>query len=248
MLFLVIAGACAYPRRETLTYPAPPLAEGNTLDAPSGLWSFRLIGAELPPFKGGGLPWDTDGTPPDPYLRLILGDRVVFESAVRENTLRPQWDVTLPRNLYVSGSTRFRIEVWDHDSASSDPAGSVTRSGMPDRALPNAAARLPLDNLGAVTIMVAPPRPSRGVGLRFEIHSDALVLLDVEPFSPAARAGLKAGDRIVAIGGTRVEALGGDQAATQLSLAADRGTELTVSDGKRERAAAVDRGYLWLSM
>jgi hypothetical protein len=248
MVFLVVAASCAYSRRETLVYAAPPRPEGTMLDEPSGLWTFRLIGAELPPFKGGGLPWDGDGTGPDPYLKLILGDRVVFESPVRENTLRPEWNVTLPRNIYVSSSTRFRIELWDRDTASSDPAGAVTRTGLPESALPNAVARLPLDNSGAIRFVLSSPRPSRGVGLHFEVHSDNLLVLGVEPFSPAARAGVKAGDRIVSIGGTRVETLGGDKAATQLSLAADRGAELILSNGKSERAASLDREFLWLSM
>ena len=247
-LVLAVVSGCAYSRRETLAYAAPPASEGQSYEEPSGLWSFRLIGADLPPFKGAGLPWDSDGTAPDPYLKLILGERVVFETPVRENTLRPEWNVTLPRNIYVSSSTRFRIEVWDRDSASSDPAGAVTRTGLPGSALPNAAARLPLDNLGAVTLMLSSPRPSRGVGLRFEVHGDHLLVLGVEPFSPAARAGVKTGDRITSIGGTTVDSLGGDKAATQLSLAADRGTELTLVTGKSTRTAALDRGFLWLSM
>ena len=247
-LVLAVASGCAYSRRETLVYAAPPSVEGQSYEEPSGLWSIRLVGAELPPFKGGGLPWDTDGTGPDPYLKLLIGDRVVFESPVQEDTLRPAWNVTLPRNIYVSSGTRFRIELWDRDTASSDPAGAITRTGLPENALPNAAARLSLDNSGAVTVMIASPRPSRGVGLRFEVHGDNLLVLAVEPFSPAARAGLKAGDRITAIGGATVDSLGGDKAATQLSLAADRGAELTLLNGKQTRTATLDRGFLWLTL
>jgi hypothetical protein len=212
------------------------------------MYSIRLIGAELPPYKGAGLPWDTDGTPPDPYLKLLIGDRLVWESPVQEDTLRPEWNVTLPRNIYVSSNTRFRIEMWDRDGASSDPAGSVQRLGLPETALLDAAARLPLDNLGAVTVMVSRPKASRGVGIRYEVHGDGLLVLDVEPFSPAARAGVKKGDLITQIGDSRVETVGENKAASELSLASDRGYTLTLSNGKHERTATLDRDSLWLTM
>jgi hypothetical protein len=248
VLTLAVASGCAYPRRETLAYPAPADAETHSAGEPSGMYSIRLIGAELPPFKGAGLPWDEDGSPPDPFMKLILGDRVIWESPPQDDTLRPQWNVTLPRNVYISASTKFRIELWDRDGGSSDPAGSIRRMGVPETALPDAAARLPLDNLGAITIMLSAPRASRGVGIRFEEHGDGLLVLDVEPFSPAARAGVKKGDLIVAIGESRVEALGGNKAASELSLAGDRGYALTLQSGKSERTAQLDREFLWLTM
>jgi hypothetical protein len=212
------------------------------------MYSIRLVGAELPPYKGAGLPWDPDGTPPDPYLKLLIGDRLVWESPVQEDTLRPEWNVTLPRNIYVSSNTRFRIEMWDRDGTSSDPAGSVQRMGLPETALLDAAARLPLDNMGAVTVMISRPKASRGVGIRYEVHGDGLLVLDVEPFSPAARAGVKKGDLITQIGESRVEVVGGNKAASELSLASDRGYSLTLSNGKHERTAKLDRDSLWLTM
>jgi len=248
LLAVVVASGCAYPRRETLSYPAPPSAEGQAQDAPSGMWSIRLVSAELPRFKGAGLPWDDDGTPPDPYLKLILGDRVVWESPVQEDTFHPEWNVTLPRNIYLSNSTRFRIELWDRDSGKSDPAGAISHVGLPETALPDAIARLSLDNMGAVSIIVSAPKPSRGVGLHYEVHGDGLLVLDVEPFSPAARAGIKQNDLITAIAGQSVESLGGNKASSELSLAGDRASELTLLTGKQSHTATLDRGFLWLTM
>ena len=216
---------------------------------PSGLWSIRLVDAVLPETKGGGLAWDSDNTGPDPYLRLLVDGRVIWESPVQENTRRPQWNVTMPRNVYVPARSKFRIELWDEDTASSDPAGAFTRTGLPENALPDASARLSLDNMGSVTIVISKPKPSRGLGVTYEQRSDALVLLEVNQFSPAARAGLKVGERVVGIGEARVSSLTAAKAASELSLSADRGATLIVADGNgKEREVTVDRDYLWLTM
>ena len=238
---------CAFPRRSTLMHPAPASAQPQT--QPSNLWSIRLIDAELPEFKGGGLAWDSDGTPPDPFIRLRIDGRVVWESPVQKDTRHPVWNVTLPRNVYIPSQAEFRIELWDDDSASEDPAGVLIRSGLPETALPNAVAHLTLENLAVVSLTVASPLPYKGVGIEFEERSDALLVLQVEPFSPAARAGIRAGDRIVGIGSTRVEVLGGARAASELSLGSDRGSTLTVADANgKEREAALDKDYLWLTL
>jgi hypothetical protein len=243
----VLLSGCAYPRRGTLVHAAPPSAE--PADTPSHLWSIRLVGGLLPETKGGGLAWDSDGTGPDPYLRLFIDGRMIWESPVQENTRKPQWNVTLPRNINVPSRARFRIELWDDDTASSDPAGAYTRMGLPENALPDASARLTLDNLGSVTIVISKPQPSKGLGVEYEQRSDALVLLRVDEFSPAARAGIKVGESVVSIAGARVSSLTGAKAASELSLSADRGSTLIIADAKgKEREVTLDRDFLWLTM
>ncbi|HEY2734812.1 MAG TPA: PDZ domain-containing protein [Polyangiales bacterium] len=230
-----------------MTSPAPDSAEPQT--APDNLWSIRFVDAQLPEFKGGGLQWDSDGTPPDPFVRLVINGRKIWESPVQRDTRHPVWNTTLPRNIYVPPGANFRIELWDDDAATNDPAGVLLRSGLPETARPDALAHLGLDNLATVTVIVSAPRASRGLGVAFEEHSDALVLLSVEPFSPAARAGLKTGERIVAIGDSRVSQLTAAKAASELSLSSDHGSTLVVADEHgKEREVPLDRDFLWLLM
>jgi hypothetical protein len=250
LIFVISAallGSCAFPRRTTLVHPASASAQPQ--DQPDHLWSFKFVDAQLPETKGGGLAWDSDGSGPDPFVRLIIDGRVVWESPVQHDTRHPEWNVTLPRNVYVPAQANFRLELWDDDAASSDPAGSLQRSGLPETALPDALAHLTLDNLGVITIVVSAPRASKGLGVEYEQHSDALKVLKVEPFSPAARAGIKVGDSVVAIGDARVESLTAAKAASELSLSADRGQSMKIKDEQgKERDITVDRGYLWLVM
>jgi C-terminal processing protease CtpA/Prc len=156
----------------------------------------------------------------------------------------------LPRNVELPEDTTFRIELWDRDTAvSADPAGAIQRDGLPETALPDAIARLTLDNLGTLSIVASAPHAQQGVGLRFEVRPDALVVLDVERYSPAFRAGILKGDRIVAIGPQRVSELSGGEAASDLSLANDKGSTLTIADQKgQERQVTLDKGFIWLVM
>lgn len=232
-----------------MIHPAPPTL-AKIEDRPAELWTFHFVGAELPEFKGAGLPWDSDGTPPDPFIRLIIDKRVVWESPVLENTRRPEWNVTLPRNVEIPEDATFRLELWDRDTAvSADPAGAITRSGLPGTALPDAVARLTLDNLGMISVIVSAPRAQQGVGISFEVRPDALIVLRVERYSPAARAGILKGERIVAIGPQRVSELGDDESTSDLSLANEKGAALTVAGAKgNERQVTLDKGFIWLVM
>lgn len=249
LLAVLAASGCAYPRKQTVMNPAPP-DRVKADERPKDMWSLRIVDAELPQTKPGGLPWDSDGTPPDPFVRVLVNERQVWESPVKKDTRTPSWNILLPRNVEIPENAVFRIELWDHDSAvSADPAGSIQREGLPATALPDANARLTLDNLAMLTLVASAPRAHQGVGLYVEVRSDALLVLEVERYSPAFRAGVLKGDRIVGIGPQRVSELGGDEAVSDLSLAIDRDLSLTLADEKgHERQVTLDKGFIWLVM
>lgn len=240
--------ACAYPRRTTHVVPLPPGAVALS-DRPAGIWQLELIGAELPSRKRTGLPWDDDNTPPDPFVRLFLDGRKVWESEVLEDVSQPQWNVTLPRNVLFSRGGRFHLEVWDYDSpVSADPIGTHSSNGRPAALLPNTSSRLLLGTTGAVVMRITPPSPHTGVGLEVEVRPDALLVIGVMPHSPASRSGIQVGDRIVGLGSERVANLGDEEAFGRLALAVDRGTQLQVrKPGQtQERAITLDKAPLWL--
>ncbi|MDD9947266.1 MAG: PDZ domain-containing protein [Myxococcales bacterium] len=250
-LLLVLVGlfACAYPRRATHVTPAPAAA-AQAEATPEGMWTFEVIDAELPPRKPSGLDWDDDGSGPDPFVRLYIGERMVWESPTVENTAKPDWHATLPRNLIIPKGARFKLEVWDRDTAvTADPMGSIARDGLPSNLLPDARARLTLDTLATVTARIQAPRPSAGVGVEVEIRSDELIVLSVAPYSPAARAGMRVGDRIVAIGPQRVSHMSNEDAFSGLSLASDRKSKLSLADTVGvERDVVLDAWPLWQVM
>jgi hypothetical protein len=205
----------------------------------------------VPATKISGLAWDDDDTGPDCFVRLYIDDRKVWESEPETDKVRPEWNAMLPRNVVIGPDSKFRLEVWDFDTAlSADPIGRIERRGLPTTAVPGAMARLQLDSKATIVVLVSKPRAHRGAGISVEVRSDALKVLSVEPYSPAARAGIKAGDRIVGIGGERVAHMEEDDAVSQLSLAHERRHKLAVTnaDGKNEREVTLDDGYVWLIM
>jgi hypothetical protein len=249
-LALCTASGCAYPRHTT------PLNTASDLKLPSeqipgGMYTFQLISATAPETKISGLPWDDDGSGPDLFVRLYVNERMVYESAVIENSTKPEWNRVLPHNVIIPRDSDFRIELWDYDTAvSADPIGRVEHRGLPPTAMPGALARLQLDSATMLVISVNPPRPHRGVGLTVEVRPDLLKVLKVEPFSPAARAGIRSGDQIVGIGSERVKDLDEGAKMSELSLAAGRKAKLSVLDpqGKNERDAQLDGDIVWLVM
>jgi S1-C subfamily serine protease len=182
---------------------------------------------------------------------LYIDGQLVWESEVKEDQVRPEWNVVLPRNVAIRSNSLFRLELWDRDtSISADPIGSIERRGLPENAVPDAQARLSLDSKATVLIMVGAPRPHKGVGLSVEARPDALKVIGLEPFSPASRAGIRVGDMIVGVGNERVSHMGPNDAVSELSMAAERGHKLTVAgaSGTNEREITLDQGYVWLIM
>lgn len=249
VLSIFVASACIYPRRGTSLTPVQREGTG-TISAPDDIWQLTIVEAQITPRKRGDLPWDENGGEPDAYVRVYRGEEVVFESPTIDDSREPAWRATLPRNVRLPRDTPLRFEVWDRDVVGGDPVGQIRTNGLPVNAVPGADARLLLEGGSYLTIRVDPPRPHRGAGIaEYEVRPDALVVQRVLPYSPAQRAGLEPGDAIVAIGDRRVSAMNEAQAASALSMAPHRQTQLTVRGANgRERTVDLDRDFVWLTM
>ncbi len=240
---------CVYPRRSTGLTPVPRPTPG-ALSAPPEVYQLTIVDGQITPRRRGDLSWDDGENGPDPFVRVYRDDQLLFETPTLHDTLAPEWNATLPENVSIPPSAQLRFEVWDGDDIGADPIGQVRSRGLPPNAVMDAPARLMLENGSWLTLRVNAPRPHRGVGLaEYELQPGALVVVRVLAYSPAARAGLSPGDAIVAIGDRRVSTMSDGEAASALSMASQRDTQVTVrgSDG-RERTVELDRGFVWLTM
>jgi membrane-associated protease RseP (regulator of RpoE activity) len=245
----VSAAGCVYPHRGTSLSAVQRLDGAGSIAAPSDIWHFTVVGAQITPRKRGDLAWD-DGGLPDAFVRVYRDEALIFETPTLDDTLTPEWNASAERNVRLGSEHALRIEVWDRDTIGADPIGIFRSRGLPQNAIPDASARLLLENGSYVSIRISAPRPHRGVGIaEYEVRSDALTVVRVLPFSPAARADIVPGDRIVAIGDRRVSAMTDAEASSALSMAAHRTTEITVANARgTERTIRLDRNFVWLTI
>lgn len=247
MTVVFLGAGCVYPRRST-SLVAVRGAVSSSIGAPTGVVSLTIVSAQAGRARRGGISWDDGGGLPDCFVRVYRNEEMVYESPTVSDSMTPRFDAELPENLLVPAGARMRLEVWDRDTIGSDPVGIWRGIGLPSSAVSGVEARVLLEGDAYLTIRTGAPRPFRGVGISsFEVRSGELYVVEVEPYSPAGRAGVVAGDRIIAIGGRPVSSLTASTATGALSMSADRHEALRLRDGSGvERVVELDRGYTYL--
>ena len=243
-LSLTVLGACAYPRRSPALSSVAP-AEAANVRAPEAVTRLRFVSAEIPLRQRGDLPWDDEGSEADALVRVYRGDTLLYESEPVRDSVRPTFDFVTD-NLVLPSSADLRIELWDDDPGIPEPIGIWRGRGLPRTALPGADSRLQLEGGATLLFRVEEPEVHRGVGVvLYESRGSSLHVLDVIERSPAGRAGIRAGDDIVAIGGKTIDELGADEATGALSMAASRRSTVTFRHGDDEQTVELDGGYTW---
>ena len=243
-LLAALSSGCAYPRRSTSLSPVRDVAN---VTGPTNVWRIQFASATIPPRQRSGSVWDEDESPPDALVRLYRNDELLFESESVENSLTPSFTNALTDNLELPANAELRIELWDADGVASQPIGIWRNRGLPRTALPGANASVTLDGLANVTFVLTKPATHRGTGVpSFEVRPSELRVLEVLTYSPAGRAGLVAGDSVVAINGQSISDVDNAKAASLFSMAGSRRATLTVvrTSGAREELQ-LDDGYTW---
>lgn len=251
MPLILAAGAvacvasCAYPQRRAPVLPMPAdMAASAT--PPAHLYSLVVVSAEVPRTRRDGQPWDSDGTGPDPYVRVLRDGEVVFESRVVQNSRRPQFRQATPYNVRFAPGHPLEVRLRDRDQLTDDVIGTWRGAGLPDGTVIGTHWRVILEGNSVVELELARPIPERGSGLLdYEIHDGSFVIGSLVPDSPLGRAGAHEGDEVVRVGDRDLEDLTEGELATAAARMGQGETTIVVERDGARRELRLDGGPIW---
>ncbi len=227
-----LACSAVYPEMQTAVRPLP---DGVDPDPPpdDDLYYIYFGGAWIPPKDQGGLPWP--GGAPDPFAKLIVDDVTLIETPAQSRTREPTWPDQDKENLRIHPRSKVFIEVWDNNAMTDMPICRVKVRDL-EALREGADNEFWCDSGARVRLVVEPAKAMLGIGLYYETRGqDGVRVTRVVKDSPAARAGLSQGDRILSINGKRVAGMDALQIRSEINLHARSGLELDVwfSSGER---------------
>jgi PDZ domain-containing protein/C2 domain-containing protein len=198
---VVLASACspAAPGSKWATKLTPaPKDVTQEPPPPDDVYYLSLTSAELPEKTRGGQAWDDDG-PPDPFAVLLVEGKETLRTASGADTLAPSWN-DLGGNFELPVSAEVAIEVRDSDGVTSELMGKA-KTGAPTSAqLVTGTMTLDLGDGGRVVLRAGPAHAYVGLGFDYGLDQRGLQVRKILKHSPASRAGLVVGDRIIKVG------------------------------------------------
>ncbi len=238
--FLVLAAGsvgcgAVYPEVATPVNSSPP---GFKMDPPppEDVLYVQFASALIPKKTRDGRQWDeVGGEAPDVFAKLIVDNKELIVTPVESNTLKPTWPDQVRANYRIRSGALVKVELWDSNAITNHP---VCAEKVLELHMQANVGQLEIDcQSGArVVLQVEPAHGKLGLGFYYELRSGAVYVTRVLNESPAARAGLKAGDEITIIQSKPVKTLESDEAQSLINANASVGVKFTVKhqDGKTE--------------
>jgi hypothetical protein len=244
-LVLAVATACGALYPEVVT-PLRKVPYGTTLEPapPDELVYIRFHRAVIPERTRDGRAWGA--SPPDAFGRLTVDGKTVVESALQKNTLRPKWSDKSGANYLISKRAKVSVELWDSDALADQLICNERVSDLTDQ-VSLGELQVVCSSGARVWLKVEPAHAKLGLGLRYEVRDTAVLVTAVARYSPAARAGLKAGDQVVKIQGKDVGSLAEGQAQSLINANGRSGLKLLVRrPGGKPKDLELKEGPIYL--
>jgi hypothetical protein len=229
-LLASLAGCGAvFPEVATPLRVVPPNRE-ITPPPPPDLIYIEVAGAHIPSKTRDGRSWgEGEGAAPDPFAIVFVGENELYRTPVESGSLSPTWELQPSGNYKIPVGTDLQVELLDSNSMSNQ---SICLKTVGDLHEEVAAGESQLDLLceGGARIMltIGPARPRLGLGLFYEVVLGNINVTRLHSYSPAARAGVKAGDSILEIMGKKVENLEDGEAQSLINANAQLGVDLLI--------------------
>lgn len=204
-------------------------ARGELDPPPDGLRWIAFKSATIPAVTRDGRKWDAvGGEAPDPYAVLYVNGKMLIKTPTQANTMAPTWPDGPAGNFWLRDSDKLRVELWDANPIKDHPIGirDLSSIGMGEEVKTTGVLRVETDTGALVEVAVEPAHAKVGLGLSYEVRLNELFVTKTYPYSPAARAGLRAGDQIMALGGRDVAKMVEGEAQSLLNSAEREGVAI----------------------
>lgn len=232
---LAVAGCPAvYPEVGTALHRAPA---GVKLDPPppEDLRWIRIVRARIPPRARDGRTWgQAFGSLPDPYAKLFVNDVELIRTPAQGDTLEPTWPTGPRGNFAIGKNDRLRIELWDSNPLNDGPIGVRDIGRLSEDQRAQTEIRFELDGGSEVAIAWEPAHAMLGLGLWYELRTESVFITRMLERSPAARAGVVAGDEVLKIAGRDAKGMSPDEVRSAFNAVPVAGLSLVLrhADGK----------------
>lgn len=236
-VFAAVGGAAAalassacgavYPE---LSSPVRAVPEGKQLapPAPKTLHYIAFQSAKIPGRTRDGRRWDSyGGSAPDPFAKLLVNGKELIVTPVQANTLAPTWPDQKRANYELPRNAELTIELWDSNPIHHHPICMKSIKDVDEQVVQDTLS-IECASGAQIRLTIAPARPKQGLGLYYELRTSDVAVTRVVRHSPAAWAGLRAGDRIVSIQGRRVQTMDEGEAQSLINAHSRTGLQLQV--------------------
>ena len=225
---LANGAGCAAVYPEVVT-PVRDIPQGFELDPPppDDLLFLRVAEADIPKRTRDGREWDeAGGKAPDPFVVLFAGDRELFRTEAKSNTLHPVWNEEPKVNYEIPPRTQLRLELWDQNATHRRPICQANLSDVHEDTF-SGGRNVACSSGARIRLIVEHARAKLGIGMKLEVRPHEVLITRVYEESPAARAELQAGQQVVAIQGKAVSEM--EEGEARSLILANSRTGVTMS-------------------
>jgi hypothetical protein len=239
LAFLCLLGGAGcgavYPE---LASPVRPAPEDKELEPkpPESLRYIVFESAEIPERTRDGRRWDRyGGSAPDPFAKVLLNDKELILTPVQSNSVAPTWPDQKRANYEIAKGAKFEVQLWDSNPIHHHPICIKVIKDLHEE-VTQGTLNVECASGARLRLTIAPARAKLGLGIYYELRTSDVGITRVIRHSPAARAGLAAGDQVLQIQGRPVKNMDDGEVRSLINAHSRTGLVLQVrrEDGRQE--------------
>jgi predicted metalloprotease with PDZ domain len=161
---------------------------------------------------------------------LIVNDQELLVTPVQPDTLAPTWPNQRRGNYRVPVGSRVRVELWDSNPINNHPICVQEVRELHQQVSSEARIELKCDSGAYVELVAEPAHGKLGAGLFYEMRTDQVFVVRVLRESPAARAGIKAGQEITRVMGESTRGMSSARVRSLINANTGMGVKLELRD------------------